>query len=684
MQPTMDPASAEMKSIALRHFLVRWIFHPASETARNLARQLHATLNDDPVLPGLRVATVALPEDGSGFPPSAVDQLAEHEVFVVLADDKMSSEPDTIPSGRRSWADFVVSLAESCGDGRHRFLPIQMTEAAWPLDRRLGQTNALRAYAEAPLWLARRLVIEISRFVMGLERGERVPLRLFLSHAKKDISPGGPFATIVDHLKATQPVQSWIDSAQIEPGTDFAESIRRGIRECQAVLAIVTNHYSTRPWCRREILLAKTLARPLVVADCLDDVDSRSFPYLGNAPTVAWARADAQRVIDILLKEHLRWLMAEKALERLKTPDDVALATAPELATLASLKQGTSVVYPDPPLGDDEMDLLQPLGHRIETPLQRAGQRRPLSGLRVALSISESDDLTTVGAFPEHLGAVLLEISRHLLVRGATLAYGGHLGDAGYTQCLFNLVRSHQASATLPAVERIRNYIGWPLPLTDSERAKYRELAQLIRIQRPNGIEALDPQTFVAEPVYFPASSPERRYAWARGMTLMRERQTSEVVARVALGGTVGPTPKALPTGGIQQSWYSGRIPGVLEESLLSLRAGQPLYVCGGFGGAGQAMAALLEGQPVPRFDWSYQSSAPHSQPMRELYVRCNEPWWDYPEMRSLARQVGVEGLSAINGLSPDQNRELFRTQDADRIVALLLTGLEVVKARLP
>jgi hypothetical protein len=666
--------------------LVHFIFHPGSMEARAMAVALHVALNDDPALPGLRIPTAIVAEDGSGLPPAALNaQLAEHNVFVVLADDKMAAESDAVFPGRTDWSEFAVTLEERSRGGQHRFLPVQMTEAGFPLDRRLEQINFLRLYlvpeAERIAWMARRLVIEVSRFLMGLERGERVPLRLFVSHAKQDIDKG-PFQAVVDHLNATQPIETWIDSAKIEGGTNFAHAIEEGVRNTQAVLALVTTHYSARPWCRREVLLAKKHDRPLVVADCLDAVDIRAFPYLGNVPAIPFGHGGAARAIDLLLKENLRRLVAQRTLERLRQPQEIIFTAPPELVTLASLPRPSSILYPDPPLADEEVEVVELLGHQAETPLQRAGKRKSLAKLKVALSTSESDDIASAGAIPEHLKAALVEVSRHLLVRGAVLVYGGHLGEAGYTRTLFDLVRSHQLLAELPPVERIINYVGWPLPLTDKQRADFRQVARLTRTPRPDRVESLEPDTFVPEPAYFPASSAERRYAWARGMTAMREQQTDEVAARVVIGGTNGATIKARPGGGSQVSWYSGRIPGVMEEALLTLRAGRALYVCGGFGGVAGLLADLLEGRVSAKFTWDYQRQAPFSDGMKELYARQGVEWWDYPAMRELVAQTGAAGLARCNGLSTDENLELFRARDIDRIVELLLTGLETILER--
>jgi hypothetical protein len=50
--------------------------------------------------------------------------------------------------------------------------------------------------------------------------------------------------------------------------------------------------------------------------------------------------------------------------------------------------------------------------------------------------------------------------------------------------------------------------------------------------------------------------------------------------------------------------------------------------------------------------------------------------WRDYPEMTTFVGQIGVPGLSKLNGLSPDENRELFACRDLPRLVELVLIGL--------
>jgi TIR domain-containing protein len=158
-----------------------------------------------------------------------------------------------------------------------------------------------------------------------------------------------PIERLVVHLQATQPVSAWVDSGQIEAGTNFAAAIENGVHDA-AVLALVTSNYSSRTWCRREILF-----------------DIRSFPYIGNVSMVAWSHGGAQRSVDLLLKEQLRHLHVRKLLESSREPGDFVLPAPPELTTITSLPTGGKVLYPDPPLGDEEVEVLKALDHRIET-----------------------------------------------------------------------------------------------------------------------------------------------------------------------------------------------------------------------------------------------------------------------------------------------------------------------------
>ncbi len=660
--------------------LVHLVVHPHSDAARQLARHLHRELNDDVVVPGLRVPTVFCPEGDGAAPPAQLRLDAAERSFVVpLADHTLNNDDD--------WCGLVAETWEGCRGTQHRCVPIQLEPNAWPLDDRLRGVSFARAFAQPAgearnAFVVRRLVIELCRYLLNWETDDprsQAPVKLFLSHTKLDINDE-PKVTqqLIAHLKQDEPVEAWVDSGSIPSGSEFAEAIEQGV-ERTSLLVVLTDQYATREWCRREVLLAKEHQRPIVVIDTLKDHEVRSFPYLGNVPVVHW-NGDPHVGIDLLLKDTLRHLHAAAVLKRTSQPGDVVRLRPPELATLVGLPPGAAVLYPDPPVGAEEARLLARTNVTCTTPLERLAVDRRLPGKVIALSMSESTDVSRYGLDQLHLESTMLELSRYLLIKGATLAYGGHLGATGYTQRLFELVRAHNQRDQAQPFERIVNHRGWPLPrLSKDQRSELKPVAQTTELPRPADVDETLHADFTSSPAFFPGSrSPAHRFAWARGMTEMRRFQADQarsgVCARIVLGGTFGPTVKVAEDGTRSEQWYSSRIPGVLEEVLLSVQAGQPVFLIGAFGGAARLVIDLLEGRARPEATWAYQQRAPFAPEMKALYEQRGLEWWDYPDMVQFLRDKGLTGVNRL--LTPDEHRELFETIDAVRMVEIVLGGV--------
>lgn len=178
----------------------------------------------------------------------------------------------------------------------------------------------------------------------------------------------------------------------------------------------------------------------------------------------------------------------------------------------------------------------------------------------------------------------MLDLSRYLLIKGATLVYGGHLGAESYMQKLFELVRTHNSLEDARPFERVVNHRAGP-----SHDSASKSWPSLITSRKrptcPSGRyrPSLHPD-FAREPKFFPADkSPEHRFAWARGMTELRtfqsDRPRSGIVARIVLGGTHGLTPEVSEDVTRKEQWHASRIRGVLENVLLSARARQPVFL---------------------------------------------------------------------------------------------------------
>lgn len=662
--------------------IVQFEYYPDSNPAAAIAEYIHFILNDDPAVPGLRIPTSFIPDDGSLDPPEPrISSEADRVLVVLIADDHLAVNARRTGTNGMTWADYAVRLRQqSESSPLYRFMPIQLTQNGWPIDPRLADLNFLRAWAvedaeERRKFIARRLVHLLIRRLRPHADDEDAPaVTIFLSHTKIDLE-NEPRAvkSILAHLTATQSEKTWFDSGEIASGSRFAKAIERGVSDA-ALLAVVTDSYSSRSWCRREVLLAKHYQRPVIIVDAVQEREVRRFPYAGNVPVIRW-RGQPQDAVDLLLRETLRHAYAVESLKQRKRSGDDVLPLGPELVTVVHRNKARPVLYPDPPLGPEELAVLSAAGVRVETPLERHARQNDLRtrSLIVALSVSEAEDIARFGLRKAHLDGILLELSRYLLLAGIRLAYGGHLRTEGYTIQLADLLRDpiveqlrgkHPTGVTPPP--ELITYIAWPRPSRVQDEARLGPLVELRRCERPVDVDEMLDAAFVQLPNdEIPLDSAVRRFAWARGLTVMRERQTSEVAARVIVGGHLGPA-----DGG-----YKGRMPGVLEEALLSIRSMRPVYFIGAFGGCARLVLDALEGNARSELTWAYQSAVAYSNDLRRMYQERGQAWDEYEDIATFLRERGLAGLK--NGLTVGENLELGTTRSAERIIELVLRGLQ-------
>jgi hypothetical protein len=223
----------------------------------------------------------------------------------------------------------------------------------------------LRSYLEHLLHPAEEEE-ELERYLRKVE--------VFLSHSKHDDNGERVARLIRDRLYGgTEGMGSFFDVHDIPAGLRFNKVILQKVKT-SAVVAIHSDSYSSREWCRREIIEAKRANVPLVVADCLGDRDERSFPYMGNVPVVrldpdSVDRLDhvIARLLDEVLKDflwHCRVALIDTGLG-----DTVFLPRPPELISLAGPgvpgNAAATLVYPDPPIGAEEQQLFEVVAPKI-------------------------------------------------------------------------------------------------------------------------------------------------------------------------------------------------------------------------------------------------------------------------------------------------------------------------------
>lgn len=190
---------------------------------------------------------------------------------------------------------------------------------------------------------------------------------LFVSHAKAD---GDTTArAIVDFVNSSGhdvPLHTFYDAMELSPGEDFKQSFKTEIGH-GTLIAIVSDVYDSRPWCVFELTTAKRERRPIVLADVGGVRISRTFPYGANLPRVrlkpdpssdAWIEPLLVEALSEGLRCDLFEAQALKLLSK-SSADALVLPRPPELFDIVDRPVPDTIIYPDPPLGDIEADLLR-------------------------------------------------------------------------------------------------------------------------------------------------------------------------------------------------------------------------------------------------------------------------------------------------------------------------------------
>ena len=761
MSNTADQPDSTSTRLPLRLFLLA---HPNSTSAGLLATELMRRFVDPPGRGGLRlsvrltphpaIAPAAAPDQTqNGFAPNwkrdfaTAVASAEHALVVILADDMMAQE--VFDNTGTHWRNFIADAQQQLDAAApaHKLLGVAAGNSAFRLFPGKNMVRVPSAPDAAPgtatfqTWLseaADTIAIHIAIHAFSLlepkakasDRTDQRPFRLFLSHAKRDLAITGSTDERNDPVRQMQryihdlPIDDWFDARDIPGGTDFASEIQSGLRNSSVVIAFLTDHYSSRPWCLEEIVMTKSRQPrgPLVVVDALEQGESRSFPWLGNAPVVVWkpelSLAACRTILWFALREALAFQLRTRQLEHtaatlLPGQKVTVLPSSPEPADLTTLDPTTAahgrILYPDPPIARSELQLLQALRPSDYcTPLGLLARKAAhLQGLKVAVSVSDSAELTHRGLCVLHEQDFTDEIHLSLLLARISIVYGGRLetpvdtAGRNFTLRLLDLVRGYGELAQNLETELppILNMPPWPLALT-CQAQNYKPsvlnllngVARIIPGPTPAAIEI--PQNDSDGTPLFPgdkelfklSETPLRRLAWTRGLSLMRQKSTLETQARIVMGGKL--------------QKFSGLYPGVLEEAWWSIVLRQPLYLLGALGGAGQAVIDLLENRPRPDLQ---QALSPDSNAQtRDVLAKAADrgifcgPFAPGTGAASLTgrlvtplsmlqdlQQAGQQGPAAAlnNGLTDHENRLLFDADEPQTAIQLIFTGLQRLQA---
>jgi hypothetical protein len=302
--------------------------------------------------------------------------------------------------------------------------------------------------------------------------------------------------------------------------------------------------------------------------------------------------------------------------------------------------------------------------------------QRPLAGCVINLSISESDDSLQRGFPTGQVNRTTLQVVAALFGQGASVLFGHDWREDGIMEAVYGFARQVQAPIPLSPDEAaadeqplLRNLLPWPdkpyLPERDLE-----QLSSTLRVETaglPKELQVFDGEARRAGP-----NNGLYQYVRARGLTFLRQRLNDASHVRFCLGG--------------RTSGYAGRYPGVIEEAFLAIKEKKPLYLAGFLGGATQQVVNAIDGKRMP-------DDFCRPTPLQGLYenpvvkeadgTTRDDRVIDRAAVWNAFAVAGRKNIAITNGLTIEENDELFHTPVVDRAIELVLTGVSRLKPNL-
>lgn len=306
--------------------------------------------------------------------PLPVDwDIAVDTAVIILLDDTLARD-----ASWTRYAQNLMSEATSCGSSGRVFpvvtesggLDVCQDMQAFRWDEWTGDDHErgqeLIRYLTHDFIRMLRYRLEADRpDVAGRPEDSGRHVNIFISHSTNDVNGKRVAEAIRDWVNNSSQMSSFLASRDIPAGIRFGDVIDNSIRD-SVVVVVYTDSYSSREWCRHEVIEAKRANVPMLMVDCLESMDERSFPYMGNMPMV---RMDPMSVEDIpavvgrLLDEAFRHALWQCGVASLSASSQhtTFMAWPPELVSVAVLPGADggerSIVYPDPSMSPEELGL---------------------------------------------------------------------------------------------------------------------------------------------------------------------------------------------------------------------------------------------------------------------------------------------------------------------------------------
>jgi hypothetical protein len=395
------------------------LWHPSCSMGEFLATRIYAWLRPGQGL-GPQVFYRSLPAPESvpgGLPPTlpgeirsgsevstSKSRVSNLHIVLLLIDEHMIADA--------SWRYWLSQLSSPPQAGDRLFLPVALDSTAYNINRPLRELNFLRPKGlplpddQDAATIAREIVVRsllkqltealckvllgrrtqrdntTSPGQLGAAEFDTSKIKVFLSHAKVDGT--NPAKRIRDYIYSQTQLATFYDVNDIPFGSGFSRVIQQEINagETAALIAVRSEAYAGRPWCRRELSLFRTpvqdlsalrvgeqwILNPVLVVDALD-MDHRTvgIPELGNAPIIHWSEGvfdQEEHIVNMLMRDVMLAAYHTAVGRNIQAaPNSIVLNWLPDVPTLLRIprvreRMASEVYYPGRGMSGLELDIL--------------------------------------------------------------------------------------------------------------------------------------------------------------------------------------------------------------------------------------------------------------------------------------------------------------------------------------
>jgi hypothetical protein len=293
----------------------------------------------------------------------------------------------------KAFKNYLDSIFDICQTepNKRRIYPVALSQSAYHITSKISPINFIRIVNEDKTACCQKIEIahfkqikspvlhELCRLLLNMKKSMdekdsltvSPPIKLFISHSKHDDSLLDAIK-FRDFINSQTQLKTFFDANDISFGSNFGDVIKNSAKEKDSALVVFqSDSYADREWCRIEVIEAKSAGCPIVIVNAIQNGERRVFPYLGNYPSIRY-KNNFVEIIDLTLELVLHNRYTSKFIDSLtdlyKIKANRILTTSPELFNFIQLKKDKNgeenfglVVYPDPPLGSEEMEILNQL-----------------------------------------------------------------------------------------------------------------------------------------------------------------------------------------------------------------------------------------------------------------------------------------------------------------------------------